>query len=1245
MSEQLIPEKPAGVTWTDDQWKAITATGTDILVAAAAGSGKTAVLVERIIRKVLNEDEPIDIDELLVVTFTNAAAAEMRHRIGLALEKAMESDPTSKHLRKQLSLLNKASISTLHSFCLEVIRKYYYLIDIDPSFRIADEAEGLLLRDEALDDLFEEEYGKEGNEDFYRLVDTFSSDRSDAQLQMIVGRLYDFAKSHPQPEEWLHRLPQLYDVDEETTNIDDLPFMEALKFDIELQLEGAELLVNELVAIANMSGGPSPRMVNFIADQQIVQRLRESISSWRKLYEEMQTVKFSTLKTCKGEEYDQELVDKSKDVRNELKKIITSLKEDYFSRKPESYLRDMREMRDIIASLAQLVCKFTDKFQAMKREKGLVDFGDLEHFALAILAERREGEGELIPSEAALLYQKKFKEVLLDEYQDVNFVQESIIRLVTSGAEEKGNLFMVGDVKQSIYRFRLAEPNLFLSKYRRFSTTGEHTGMRIDLAKNFRSRQEVLDGTNYLFKQIMGVKVGEIEYDPQAELVKGADYPEEPVVPVEVTIIEQEGAAVEQEDEVGLEDAEQSQLEARWIVQKIKELVQSRYPVYDPKTKTERPIQYRDIVILLRSMPWAGEIMEEGRRSGVPIYAKLSGGYFQATEVVIMLSLLKVIDNPYQDIPLASVLRSPIVNCSENDLATIRLASKKGTYYDAVQAFAKKKPAAEHEAIHEKINKFLEKLSNWRTISRNGALSSLIWQLYRDTHFYDFAGGMPGGKQRQANLRALYDRAKQYEETSFRGLFRFLRLIERIQERGDDLGEAKALNEQEDVVRLMTIHASKGLEFPVVFVAGLGRQFNLMDIRQSYLFDKDYGIAAKYTNIEKRISYPSLPQLALRRKKRLELLAEEMRVLYVALTRAKEKLFLLGTQKNADKSLVNWEKGWSSTDWLLSDTDRAAAISYFDWIGPALVRHREWTLSDHPNLDHFADIHHHASRWKIEIVHPESLLEPEQEVDPQQVDWQTKVENSEPIAISSPYKQQIIERMSWQYSNPVATKLRSKQSVSDLKRMNEIYNEGAGNELVKSFQRPIFSRPAFMQEKALSPAEVGTAVHTVMQHVPLHEQPTEADIHSLLEELIQRELLTSEQAEVIDPHRIVSFFETEVGQMLLRADHVYRETPFNMGVKASELHTDWSGSEEIVLVQGVIDCLIDIDGQLYLLDYKTDQITGRFAGGFDEARPVLEERYRIQIDLYAKAIEQIWKRKIVRKYLFFFDGAHALQIE
>ncbi|WP_232713364.1 helicase-exonuclease AddAB subunit AddA [Bacillus xiapuensis] len=794
------------------------------------------------------------------------------------------------------------------------------------------------------------------------------------------------------------------------------------------------------------------------------------------------------------------------------------------------------------------------------------------------------------------------------------------------------------------YRFRLAEPNLFLSKYRRFSAAGETAGLRIDLARNFRSRSEVLAGTNFIFKQIMGTRVGEIEYDSQAELVKGADYPQETSFPVELTVIDQAKESA-REEETGLEDAEQSQLEARWMVQKIRELVESRKPIYDPKTKKERPVQYRDIVILLRSMTWAGEVMEECKRAGIPLYAKLGNGYFQATEVAIMIALLQVIDNPYQDIPLAAVLRSPIVRCSENDLAVIRLCSKKGTYYEAVQAFATSRPEAEQEELHERICKFLEKLRVWRALARNGSLSALIWQLYRDTHYYDFVGGMPGGKQRQANLRVLYDRAKQYEETSFRGLFRFLRLIERLQERGDDLGAAKDLSEQEDVVRLMTVHASKGLEFPVVFVAGLGRSFNEMDLRQSYLLDKEYGIAAKYIDPVKRLSFPSLPQLAIKRKKRLELLAEEMRVLYVAFTRAKEKLFLLGTVKSAEKMLDKWKNAWNQTDWLLQDAQRAAAGSYLDWIGPALIRHREANLTEKHNPLVIPEITQHASRWKVQITRPEEWMEGEEQEADLREGWQDLAAANKPIAVSSPHKEEINKRLQWRYPFQSASVLHTKQSVSDLKRINEIYNAGAENGLARSYQRPVFKRPAFMQEKKLTPAEIGTAVHTVMQHLPLNQQPANADLKCFIEQLVQRELLTAEQAEAVDPSIIAEFFNTEIGQMMLKADRIYRETPFNLGMSARELYPHWSGSEEIVLVQGIIDCLIEIGGELYLLDYKTDTISGRFPGGFDKARPILESRYRLQIELYAKAVEQIWKREVKRKYLFFFDGAHCLPVE
>ncbi|RJS61696.1 helicase-exonuclease AddAB subunit AddA [Bacillus sp. PK3_68] len=1235
MSELIIPDKPTDVSWTDDQWKAITAKGRDILVAAAAGSGKTAVLVERIIRKITDREAPVNIDELLIVTFTNAAAAEMRHRIGTALEAEMEKDPSSNHLRRQLTLLNKAPISTLHSFCLEVIRKYYYLIDIDPAFRIADEGELTLLRDEVLDDFMEEEYGKEDNEDFYRLVDSFSSDRSDEELQRMIQTLYDFSQSHPRPDEWLNGLSQMYDVSGEAKAIDDLPFIHTLKFYIGLQLEAAEEMLTECLEMAQMPGGPAPREEMFMNEREMVRRLRQALPSWQELYEEMQAVTFKTIKSYKGEEYDEELKEQSKHLRTEAKKIVEKLQEEYFSHQPESYVSNMQEMKGIIAALAHLIQRFADKFQAVKLEKGIVDFSDLEHFTLAILTGENGG-----PSEAAHAYQQQFKEIFLDEYQDFNIVQESIVQLLKTGGEENGNVFMVGDVKQSIYRFRQAEPNLFLSKYRRFSTDGKDSGLRIDLAQNFRSRAEVLSGTNFLFKQIMDVKIGEIEYDRQAELVKGAAYPEERPFPVEVTIIDQEAKGYSEDPE--MKDAAQSELEARWIVGKIKELIESRHPVYDPKTESERPIEYRDIVILLRSMTWAGAIKEEFKRAGIPLHAKVSGGYFQTMEITVMISLLKVIDNPYQDIPLASVLRSPVVGCTENDLAVIRLASKSGSYYEAVKSFVSSRPEPHDGELHEKVSKFLEKLSGWRSLGRHGALSALVWQLYHDTHFYDFVGGMPGGKQRQANLHALYDRVRQYEDTSFRGLFRFLRFVERMQERGEDLGEPGALSEQEDVVRLMTIHASKGLEFPVVFVAGLNRPFNTMDLSKSYLLDKELGIGTKYVHAEKRISYPSLPQLALKRKKRFELLAEEMRVLYVALTRAKEKLFLLGSVKSASKEMDKWERAAKNPEWILSNASRVSAKSYLDWIGPSLVRHLDYTGTAQSRSVIFDN---DSSKWTIQTVGAETLQPMGFEEAEESGGLLEKVQNYKHVPISSLFKDEIEARMNWAYKYEPATHLRSKQSVSDLKRMNEIFNEGASNDLARHYQRPIFRRPAFMQKKTITAAEAGTALHTVMQHVSLGKEPELAEVEQLLKTLISRELLTDEQAAAVDPEKIVFFFQTDIGQKLLQAEEVYRETPFNMGIGANEIYSDWNGSDEAVLVQGVIDCLFEKDGELYLLDYKTDQIAGCFSGGFEQARAVLEKRYRVQIQLYAQAIEQIWKRKVDHKLLFFFDGGHLLSID
>lgn len=1241
MSE-LIP-KPENSQWTDDQWKAIVASGQDILVAAAAGSGKTAVLVERIIRKILSRENPVDVDSLLVVTFTNASAAEMRHRIGEALEKALKENPSSLHLRRQLTLLNKASISTLHSFCLQVVRKYYYLINIDPSFRIADQTEGQLLIDEVLDDLFEEEYSREDNEEFFDLVDRYTSDRSDLELQSLIRELYFFSRSHPTPSVWLDQLAAMYDLDEEV-DMNSLPFMNYLIQDVEMQLTGAKEQLLQAMELTKQPAGPAPRAENLEDDLKQLSDIMAHKGSWDQMGEQIKNFKMSRAKIVKGDQYDKSLTDQVTALRNAAKKQMEQLRDELFSRSLQHYMNDFIHLKPVIKKLVNLVHQFADRYEGMKKEKAIVDFADLEHYCLQILQTEEHG-----PSEAALYYKQQFVEVLVDEYQDTNLVQESILKLVTKENEETGNLFMVGDVKQSIYRFRLAEPFLFLSKYKRFTQSADQTGMRIDLSKNFRSRSEVLDGTNYLFKQIMGETVGEIVYDDDAELKLGATYPENDSMSTELLLIERGGGEQEADnsepDVKGVfdeQELETVQLEARLMAKKIKGLIEEQFPVYDRGIGGTRPVTYRDVVILLRSMPWAPQIMEEFKQAGIPVYANLSNGYFEATEVAIMLSVLKIIDNPYQDIPLAAALRSPIVGLTENELAIIRTFDPKGTFYDAVKAFLAN-GESKHEQLYAKLHPFIELLQGWRDLARQGSVSDLIWQLYRDTKFFDFVGGMPGGKQRQANLRALYDRARQYEATSFRGLFRFLRFIERMQDRGDDLGAARALGEQEDVVRLMTIHSSKGLEFPIVFVAGLSKQFNMMDLNKKYLLDKELGFGTKLINPKLRVSYPTLPYIALKKKMRMELLAEEMRVLYVALTRAKEKLYLLGTLKDPDKTITNWRNHISHSEWLLPDFERAKAKSYLDWVGPALIRHKDCVVLGDGQICLSEEISEHPSRWTIEQVKGEELVESFKAEQEQNDELLTSIRHGEAVQIQSEQRQTVKDQLTWSYPFEQATKSRSKQSVTELKRQREVQDEYSDQQLIKKqvSQKLLYNRPSFMQSKSVSAAERGTAMHAVMQHIDLSQQVTRVVIEAKVEELVQKEILSLELAKVINIDQILAFFSSDIGQRLQNATNVYREIPFSYALEADQLYDHLQ--DEPILVQGVIDCLFEDEQGTILLDYKTDTIQGRLTGEHTDLEGILKDRYRVQIDLYTKAIEDIIHRPLQEKYLFFFDGGHLIK--
>ncbi|HEU5139568.1 MAG TPA: helicase-exonuclease AddAB subunit AddA [Bacillales bacterium] len=1232
-----VKPKPEGVFWSDEQWEAIAARGQNMLVAAAAGSGKTAVLVERIIRKI-TEDE-IDVDRLLVATFTNAAAAEMKARIGKELEKALVEDPSSLHLRRQISLLNRAQISTIHSFCMNVLRRYYYKIGIDPAFRVVDETEAELMREEVIGELFEEEYGKENNEAFYELVDRYSGDRSDVALQMLVEKLYDFSRSHPDPDQWLDDMAYRYRVPE-YVGIDDLSWARGLLENVEMQLEGLKDVLGQADQLTYQPGGPAPYQTNFSEDQLILDGLLSACrDSWSALYEVFQSVKFGKLKPVRGDEYDDEMKEQAKQLRDKVKKQVEKIGNELFKHSPERYLDDLRAMAPHVETLSGLVKAFDRRYKKAKLEKGLIDFDDSQHYCLEVLADLDLDSGERHPSDAAIDYREQFNEVLVDEYQDTNFVQEAILSFITTG----DNLFMVGDVKQSVYRFRQAEPGLFLAKYKAFQKDGNGDGLRIDLAKNFRSRAEVLDGTNFLFRQIMNERIGEIDYDEDAELRLGfGEYPEASSSAPEILLIDREE---DKEEESATADLKKEQLEARLIAERIQSLISSQYAVYDKDTGEMRSVQYRDIAILLRSAYSSAPIMlEEFKQRGIPAYAELSTGYFEAVEVEVMMSLLQIVDNPHQDIPLAGVLRSPIVGLSGEELAQIRIAKRKSDYYEAMRTYIQQ----ETDELARKVEAFFAKLQSWRTRARRGSLSDLIWQIFRETGYYDFVGGMPGGRQRQANLRALYDRARQYESTSFRGLFRFLRFVERMRDRGSDFGAARALGEQEDVVRVMTIHKSKGLEYPVVFIGGLNKKFNFSDSRGAYMLDKELGFGTKYIDPKLRISYPTLSMMAMRRKSEMEMRAEEMRVLYVALTRAREKLYLVGTVKDAEKTITQWAQQAIHQGWSLPDYARATAKGYIDWIGPALLRHRDsGPLREMIGLEAPANkMANDVSTWGMSVIRADELDETEMEPQEGREDIENALKEFRPVPIESDEKEKVHERLAWTYGRLEATTHMSKQTVSEIKRQRESLTntEGTDTSYIRKFRSPIAERPRFLQEKKLTSAERGTAMHTVMQHVDLVGPMSDAKLQDTVDRLVVNEMMTEEEAEVVDLKPLFHFFQSELGRRMLAAPRVEREVPFSLAISADQAYPDWPEMDETVLVQGVIDCLIEDEEGLVLLDYKTDGIHGRFVNGFEGAKPVLADRYRLQLDMYARAVEQIWKKPLKEKYLYFFDGGHLLSM-
>jgi len=1236
--------------WTEDQLKAIEMEGSDILVAAAAGSGKTAVLVERIIQKVLREDNPINVDELLVVTFTKASAQEMKERIGNALENQLQVNPTSDHLRKQIALLNKASISTIHSFCTDVIRSNYYLLNIDPNFRTAEEIEIKLLMDEVLEEMLEEEYSDETNEVFFEFVSRYTSDRDDEELTQFILKLYRHAVANPDPNAFLDQLLKNYDVEDKT--IDELPFVQLLKKYLEEDIQAFRSSYEQALQLANSPDGPI-KYVDLLQEEyfSLEKLARLSEMNWDDIRNEFQNIQFKRIAAIKKGECNEQKKELAKGYRDDVKKGISDLLTKYFSRPSSGYLEQLRELQPLLIKLVDLVKNFRSRFQEAKMEKGILDFNDLEHFALQILMDEN-GEGKLLPSAVAKVYQEKFHEVLVDEYQDTNYVQESILKLITSGEGAEGNLFMVGDVKQSIYRFRLAEPQLFISKYNTYyKNKNEETGLKIDLSKNFRSRAEVLDATNYIFNQIMGESLGGIDYDEDAMLKLGASYPSYDACMSELVLLTkadldeevQEESEYPEEMNTSLIEEKLEQIEARYVAKRVKELVSTGYLVTE-KNGSMRPVQYKDIAILARSLSNADMYIEEFKAQGIPLYAEKSNNLFETIEIAIFLNLLKVIDNPIQDIPLASVLRSPIVGLSEKELAEIRIQSRKGSFYDAVIKIVNNELEFSNLRVKSILSSFIDQLSEWRSIVQSESLSLFIWRVLKSSAYFDFVGGLPGGKQRQANLMTVFEKAKVLEKTNYRSLFQFLRFLDRMQERGEELGEVRLIGEQENIVQMMTIHKSKGLEFPVVFVINTSKQFNTRDLSSKLILHKELGLGINYVHPVYRTSTSTLLKETIKRTERDELLSEELRILYVALTRAREKLILVGRVKDIEKSVSSWREVENTEEWLLPRSVISGAKSYLDWIGASIIRHDSSNVlrDEKENWNTLEEIKSHPTRWHFEVIDSSTLTKDEtDEYLNEKEEVLTSIQKKETIVVSkSEIEDSVKERLQWQYPYLQATLERPKQSVTELKRkMQE--EELFAPKFMKQ-KRMTLSRPKFMESMKLNAAEVGTATHAVMQYLNYDDVNTIDSIKGQMEEMVQKELLTSDQVKAIDVKNIYAFCHTLLGQKVKNAKRIQREVPFSYGISASELYPNWIEEDELILIQGIIDLLLVEDDGVVLIDYKTDKTTAYQEEGALEKEA--KKRYGVQIDLYSKAIEASLEKEVKERYLYFFDGGHTIKL-
>ncbi len=1179
------------MNWTENQKKVIEARNKNLLVSAAAGSGKTAVLTERIISRITDPVSSVDVDHMLVVTFTKAAAAEMRERIANALYQKLQEHPENKRLRRQQMYLANAMITTIDSFCLQVVREHFYQADLDPGFRVADREEIQLLKSDVVKDLLESRY-QEAEPDFIQFVESYVPNRNDTELEDMILHLFDFSRSYPWPSRWLNHCISQYTLETDTAWVQYLNrYLDALLKEIAEMAERA-------AEIANEADGPNHYLPMLEADRAFIRQLGDAGFDERAKL--LSSLSFMKLAAKEVNEVKPEKKEQVKRLRDAVKKKLSVLAEKYYFQTESEMQKDLEISRKNVGLLVQLTEEFSLRFQATKQEAGIVDFGDLEHYALEILTEQDEA-GNWRPTEIARAYSSQFDEVMIDEYQDSNLVQETILRSVSGEEEGRHHMFMVGDVKQSIYRFRMARPDLFLEKYLTYTETGTEN-QKIILDQNFRSRIQVLDMVNSLFYHCMVNTVGGIDYDAGQALYPGADYytPSD-TMQAELLLLETgETGNPETEEETPAEESyNNKQLEAHLAAKRIRELIDSGFQVYDKETGRTRSCRYGDMVILLRSpKTYADAFMEILMAQGIPVACESGSGYFDSVEVVTVMNLLTVIDNPYQDIPLAGVLLSPIGGFTNEELAMLSHENEAAPYL-AEALMQSEMPKAE---------KFTARLSRYRDMVPFTPVYDLITYILADTGYEYYVAALPSGTQRTANLEQLKQRAAAYESTQYRGLFHFIRYVEKIRENALDDSEAAIAEQTGNAVRIMSIHGSKGLEFPIVFVSGLSKPFNQMDMRKALAAEPDLGLGIDYRNPETREKGDTLIRQAICTKMKMEMLGEELRILYVALTRAREKLILTATVKNAEKKLNQWKDQTNPGGRTISFQMLTEAQSFLDWIGCSYLKD--------PG----------ASSLEMHVASGEELargiLEKQEERGIRKAvfaHWDAeRVYDAETNAYLREY-------MAYHYPYADYQHIPVKYSVSDLKRASM---QDPDAETIRYEKPESGKQPAFVQKKTpVSGAERGTAYHRIFELLDFKHAQTTEEIADWLLELTERKLLSGSEQLSVQPQDFSDFMNSELYARMRTAElagNLYREQPFVIGIPANEVNDSYP-AEEIILIQGIIDAYFEEQGELVLVDYKTDCV---------ESAEQLRNQYGIQLEYYAKALTQLTGKPVKERILY-----------